>query len=393
MESSMTAKGASGAAAPRAVAIVGLGRTFAAEHRIRNQIKAFSGRHPVHGYGTAGLDSLDRFQAVSTPPRVVYRVIKLLGILFPGLRIRYERWWYRPLTELLRAEKPRLAIVHNIPDALATRAAGVPYVFDSHEYLPRQFDGSLMWRLTEIRYRRKALQDLLGDAALITVEGEIVAAKYAEEFPGSRGKFLVARNAPAFSPRPAPPLQKGRRRRLIHHGILVPERGLEKLMDIVLRLGPDYELTLMGGGEAAYVERLKSAARQQGNVIIKDPVPYARIVETLYDYDLSLVVFGSPHYHHRRMTVPNKFWESLQARVPVVVAPESAMAPYIRESGCGLVPDVDVVDAYVKIIRGLGDDALADMKALLERKAYEHSLDAWITGYADTLLARIPDSD
>lgn len=371
--------------------ILGLGRFFEGEHRVRNQVRSLTGRHRVCGYGSGGLRQLDEFHEVRMPPRIPYRIVKILGVLFPRLRIAFERRFYRSLAAELRARRPRLVIAHNILDGLIAVQAGVPFVFDSHEYLPRQFDGALMWRLMEIRYRRTVLVDLFTRASLITVEGETVAEAYAREFPGTGGKLKVVRNTPPYAASFPTPPRHSTRRRIIHHGLLVPERGLEMFFDIMAELGPEYELTLMGGGSnAGYIEDLKRKAAEAGNIIVKDPVPYERIVESLHGHDLSFVFFGSPHYHHRYMTVPNKFWESLQARVPAVVSPAGAMAGYVREQGCGIVPAENTVASYVSAIRALTDGQIASMKAKLEGMAYDHSLDAWIGGYADSVLSRVP---
>jgi glycosyltransferase involved in cell wall biosynthesis len=378
----------------RPVVIIGLGRQLAGEHRVRTQVRAFTGRHPVHGYGLSGLSSLDEFRAVGRPPRILYRIVKLAGAVFPRLRIWFESFWYRGLADEVRQKNPRLIIAHDIVDALIATRAGLPYAFDSHEYLPRQFDGTRLWRVTEIRYRRTALKDLFPRASIITVEGETVGNAYEKEFPATRGRILVVRNTPAYVARfnatPAPTGQRS----MIHHGYLVPERGLELYFDIMERLGPRYRLTLMGGGSnAAYIAQLKERADRAGNIVIREPVPFERIVETLHGYDLGFVFFGSRHYHHKYMTVPNKFWECLQARVPVVVSPEGAMAAYVREHGVGIVPQSNTVDGYVEAIEGLSDKDIATMKATLESMALAHSIEGWIDGYTETLLKRVPESN
>jgi len=367
------------------VIILGLGRSFGAEHRIRNQVRALSGRYQIQGYGRAGLDSLIQFTAVAMPPKFFYRAVKLLGALFPRVRLLLERRFIRPLGQEVKTKNPRFLIAHDILDGLVALESGVPYVFDSHEYLPRQFDGMLLWRLTEIAYRRIALQEIFKQAALITVEGDRVAKAYAKEFSLPIDKLHVVPNMPALRKRLDPVEQTWARTRLIHHGIFAPQRRLELLIEIVRQLGPEYELTLMGKGPSDYTAHLKTLAAQAGNVAIVDPVPYAQIVEALHVHDVGLVFFGSPHFHHKFMTVPNKFWECLQARVPVVVSPDSAMAPYVREHDCGVVPDVHSAAGYVQAIRRLSAARIREMKSKLEEMAFQHSSDSWISQYADVV--------
>lgn len=370
------------------VFILGLGRSFGAEHRIRNQVRALSGRYQIQGYGSAGLDSLSRFTTVALPPKPLYRGVKLLGALFPRVRLFLERRFVRRLGHEVKAKNPRFLIAHDILDGLTALESGVPYVFDSHEYLPRQFDGMWLWRLTEVAYRRIALQQIFQQASLITVEGDRVADAYAKEFSLPREKLHVVANMPTLRKSFDPASRTSTRIRLVHHGVLVPQRRLELLIEIVRQLGPAYELTLMGKGPSAYTAQLKAMAAPAENITFVDPVPYADIVEALHGHDVGLVFFGSPHFHHKFMTVPNKFWECLQARVPVVVSPDSAMANYVREHDCGVVANVHSVEGFVQAIRSLSAARIQEIKSRLEQMAFRHSSDSWLSQYAEIVTRR-----
>lgn len=367
-----------------AIAILGSNRNFANEHRIRNEVALFSGEYAVDGYGTGTVAGLRAFHAVQGPPRMLYRIVKLAGGLFPGFRIGFETAFHRRLAMQIRAQGYRFVIAHNIVDALSASAAGVPYLFNSNEYLPRQFDASRWFRLTEVRYRKRALKRILSGSVLNIVEGDAVLAAYATEFGLPADRFVVMPNMPAYR-QPGEPVRRAAESatiKLIHHGNLVPERGIELLVDIAAALGRGFHLTLMGpGGPAAYLERLRARARDAGNVTLAPPVPYEQILEAVSSFDIGLVVFGSPHYHHRYMTVPNKFWECLQARVPVVVSPDSAMAAIVRESGCGVVAASATLDGYVQAVRALDEERIAALKARCEQHAWTHSRDAWFDAY------------
>lgn len=367
------------------VAILGLDRHFEREHRIRNELLSLSSLYEVDGYGNNGVGGVADFTVVRHPPKWLYRMVKLGGAVLPRLRIGFERWWYRSVAAALRNRRYRFLVPHNIPDGLVAVSSGVPFVFHAHEYLPRQFDGSLWFRLTEIRYRRTALSRILPQTALTVVEGHKVAVGLATAFGMPRGRFHVMPSMPAYRPTVAINSTIGPVIRLVHHGLLVPQRGLELLIAVAGCLGPDYHLTLMGPGQADYLRRLSGAGNGQDNVTFKEPVAYERIVESLHGEDLGLIVFGSPHYHHKYMTVPNKFWECLQARVPVLVSPESGMADYVRESGCGIVASDASLEGYVEAIRSMTKEQLVAMKRECDRRAYRHSRDSWLEEYSRTL--------
>ncbi|TFH41421.1 MAG: glycosyltransferase, partial [Lysobacterales bacterium] len=246
-----------------------------------------------------------------------------------------------------------------------------------------QLDGSRLFRFTEMRYRHLALKQILSNAVLIIVEGDRVARQYASVYGIPNDRFIVMASMPEYRPKFAQIAVQPQIINLIHHGNLIPERGIELLMDVAISLGPEYRLTLMGPGTEAYVASLNAKAEKAGNIEIVPPVPYTEIVEKLHGYDLGLIVFGSPHFHHKYMTVPNKFWECLQARVPVLVSPESAMADYVRESGCGIVAEQASLAGYVAAIRSLSREDIRVLKARCEEKAWIHSRDSWLEAYAE----------
>lgn len=373
----------------KSIAILGLNRQFVEEPRIRHEIDVFSPHFAIHGYGGSTVEGLSEFVAVPRPPRLLDRFFKLVGGLLPSLRVWFETLWYRRLARLISMRGYRFLIPHHLDDGIVALATGTPFLFHSHEYLPRQFDGSWLFRFTEMRYRRLVLMKLLQAAILTVTEGDKVSGMYAETFGVALDRFIVLPSMPAFRPallRRAP-LPHGIN--LIHHGWLVPQRGIELLMAVASALGAGYTLTLMGPGLDAYVESLKAKAAAAGNIRILSPVPYDEIVETLHGYDLGLVIFGSPHFHHKHTTVPNKFWECLQARVPVLVSPDSAMADIVRRNGCGVVAAEACLAGYVEAVKQLTGERIADLKARCESLAWEHSRDSWRERYASQVISAV----
>ena len=367
------------------IAILGLNRQFAKEHRIINEIEAFSPKYTIDGYGSDSVQSLKYFNTVKRPMSLLRRSVILLGGLFPRFRIWFENKFYRNYAEHIKVRGYRFIVSHNIDDALIGLATGIPFLFHSHEYLPRQFDGSLLFRFTESRYRDKALCSILPSAVLTIVEGEAVAREYALNYGIPLDRFIVMPSMPRYRDNIKKESKVDSSINLIHHGLLVPERGIELLMDIAVTLGSGYRLALMGPGPIDYVQSLKVRAKKAGNIDIIEPVPYDQIVETLLDYDLGLIIFGSPHFHHTYMTVPNKFWECLQARVPVLVSPSSAMAEYVKESGCGIVSDTASIESYVAAVRSLSLHDIAALKTRCEEKAWIHSRDSWLNTYSESV--------
>ena len=135
------------------IAILGFNRPFSREHRIRNEIEVFRSRYVIDGYGNETVGGIDEFNVVERPNMILRRFIIIIGGIFPRLRIAFEQRYYRKHIEQLQRKNYHFVIPHHIADALVTVESGMPFIFHSHEYLPRQFDGDWLFRFTEIRYR------------------------------------------------------------------------------------------------------------------------------------------------------------------------------------------------------------------------------------------------
>jgi hypothetical protein len=177
--------------------------------------------------------------------------------------------------------------------------------------------------------------------------------------------------------------------RLIHHGYLAPVRGIEALLEVRAKLGDRYSLTLMGPGDPAYIRRLRDHPLSANMVDIRSPAPPERVVEEVSAFDLGLVAFFVPHFHCRVTAVPNKFWDCLQARVPVVVLPDSAMASIVQSTGCGWVASDNSLDAFVARIVSLTPEDLHRARGRCELYAWIHSRDSWLTSLGTAILERV----
>ena len=376
----------------KAIAILGFNRDFRREHRIRNEIEVFAPEYTIDGFGGEAVGGVEHFWHVERPHQLVRKIVVLLGALVPVFRIKFESRFYERYANLIRCKGYRFVIAHHVDDALIASYSGVPFLFHSHEYLPRQFDGSWVFRFTEMRYRHVAIQRILSKAVLTIVEGNRVAQEYSSVYDIPLERFATMPSMPRYHQLQPSRSTEGGKINLVHHGLLVPERGIALLIDIVEALGDGYTLTLMGPGPPHYIAKLRHRAALLGNVFVREPVSYEEIVSEINSYDLGLIVFGSPHYHHRYMTVPNKFWECLQARVPVLVSPGSAMADYIHQYECGVVGESQSLEGFVSAIRSLSRVAIIAMKDRCNSLAWSHSRDSWLVSYRESVSRAVDES-
>ena len=107
-------------------------------------------------------------------------------------------------------------------------------------------------------------------------------------------------------------------------------------------------------------------------VFFHEPVPTKEISNTINKYDVGLTIIP-PVTRNEEMALPNKLFESAQARLAVVTGPNSDMASLVREHGNGLVLEDWSVSALVQCLSGLTSIQVASMKSRSHEKALEFS--------------------
>lgn len=258
--------------------------------------------------------------------------------------------------------------------ALARRATAgrIPFVYDSHE----------MWRgnysrppkgLLKRYMRAVESKGVAASSALITVSPSILRWLVGEYRYG-RPAVLV-RNTPE-SDGALPEVQSMRARmgipaetRLIcYGGAVLPNRGIREAIDALPLLPDDVTLVVIGYGDDDYFTALRERAERAGvsdRLRFYGTVPYTELVAHIAQVDVSLVCIQpiSPSY---RFSLPNKLFESVQARVPVVASDLPDLADLVESNHIGrIVHEWDAASL-----------AAATLEVLGGRESYASALDA-----------------
>jgi hypothetical protein len=84
-----------------------------------------------------------------------------------------------------------------------------------------------------------------------------------------------------------------------------------------------------------YVRKLQQLATGR-RVRILPPSPFSQLIDATNAYDIGLFL-APPVSFNLRFTLPNKFFEYVQARLMVAIGPSPEMARYVREHDLGIV--------------------------------------------------------
>ena len=324
---------------------------IANDPRILRQVTA----QEAEGYRVVALDKSDALPVrFMTPMEKLRRAaLQLPAWVFPqSLIVRGQLMGpvNKALFQGLETRKPQLIHVHN-PELLPAvmkyaQQAGLPWVYDSHEYGPEERLESLPWRLTFPAFVRALEQQCAPHASDVTCVSSTLAG-YLQDDWGLATRPCVMRNVPdsqPFKPRPTNPHAI-----LLHyHGLMNSGRGIERLLDVLSHLSPRFRLRLTGpvaqpGYDAAILDYGRSLGLED-RFILHGAVPNAQLIAHAHEADIGLFLYEA-HTKQLQCALPNKLFDYAQAGLMVVAGTGLEVRSSLDANGNGLaIGDLDPVN-------------------------------------------------
>jgi hypothetical protein len=332
---------------------------LAKEPRAHKQILRFSTEYDVTtvGYGAptiAGVDHLE-LPAEVAQPILLRKILFVLHALFFALHWYRMSYWcvglHRWAWSRLSAYSWDVIIAHDVntvPLANRLRPRGGVLV-DLHEYAPRQYEHSPEWvKRIAPYYSWLCRREVARAAAIVTVSQGIVD-EYRRQFGFEA--TLVSNATPYAQLEPGPvhsPL------RLVHSGIAAPARKLDIMIEAVLRTVTPVtlDLYLVNSTSAGHLDDLKALANGDERVRFREPVPYAALVETLNTYDVGICIIAPTTFNHT-WSLPNKFFDYVQARLGVIIGPSPEMLRLVKEHRFGINTEEFDSESLTKVLDAL----------------------------------------
>ncbi|WP_291209065.1 glycosyltransferase [Hyphomonas sp.] len=237
-----------------------------------------------------------------------------------------------------------LAIAHDyftapIAAKLAALSGGV-YSVDCHEFSFEQYMHDPKWIKRERPWVHAMEKRFLPGASVVTTvcDGIADALQTTYQLPK---RPTVVRSTAFYHDLPYRPV--GEKIEVLYHGIVSPMRGLEQTIESVKLWNPEYHFVIRGPGPDDYIASLNALADQHGvagRVRIDPPVAFNEMVPRANEADIGF--FVQPDIsRQKRFTLPNKFFEYVQARLALCVADLPEMARLVKEHDLGiLVPKI-----------------------------------------------------
>lgn len=220
-------------------------------------------------------------------------------------------------------------------DLAFTLSKGAPVWADMHEWAPEERTHIRSWKYLVAPFMTELCRLYLPKAALVTTVGDEIAALYQTRFGVTPALMTNATHFRELSPSPS----VAERIRCVHSGAAIHGRGLERMVEVFRDLPERYSLDLYlvpGGDGGKHLATLRETAANDPRITFHEPVAPEALPTVLSAYDVG--VFWIPPTHtNARLTLPNKFFDYVQARLGVAIGPSIEMTRLLERFDLGVV--------------------------------------------------------
>lgn len=244
------------------------------------------------------------------------------------------------------------------------RATGAKLIYDAHEleteanglrgarkYLTKQVERALIRHADHCIFVGSAIEDWyvreygLGNT---TVLYNCPPRQDIQQIDYFRETFAIPRNKPIF----------------LYQGVIGEGRGIRILVEAFSGLADQAVLVVMGYG--LLTDWFTEQAEGHGNIHYHPAVPHDRLLSytSAADYGLSVIEATSMSYEY---CMPNKLFEYVMARKPVLVSPTLEQRDFVERHGIGEVASDTTPEAVQKAALRLLDRTPASLETALNR--------------------------
>lgn len=204
---------------------------------------------------------------------------------------------------------------------------------DLHEHAPTELANSPGWINRVGNYRKWQCETFLPEVKELFTVSTSLARLYESEF--DLPKVHILRNVASYHQR-VRPARALKPLNFIHHGIAAPIRGLEEHAKLAASLGPEYSVSmLLKPVDFEYYRFLKRAQKIVGNFYVLEPVKPEKMISEISRFDAGVYLLN-PSTPQLEVTLPNKFFEFIQARLPIFSGGLKEVDELIDRYGVGL---------------------------------------------------------
>lgn len=222
-------------------------------------------------------------------------------------------------------------------------------IYDSHEFT------IYAGKKTELQRKIiKILEGFLIKKCAFVIEVNEEIAQEVQDIHRMKNKPIIVRNIPEFwkidervcleKREEIVELFKKRPREndflLMYHGVLIPERGLEILIE-TLALNLHLYLFVLGNGDTEYLKTLQRIAKKNNvleRIVFHEAVPYQELWKYVAAVDVGMIMVRAAWKSYYYM-LPNKLFENIQSETPIICSDFPVIKKLVDRYEVGLTCD------------------------------------------------------
>ena len=155
----------------------------------------------------------------------------------------------------------------------------------------------------------------------------------------------------------------------LYQGIMAPGRGIDKLVSAFEELPTKAVLILLGYGPD--FEKWLQMSEASERLFVHPVVPHETVLEVTSSADCGLSFMEDTCLSHR-YALPNKLFEFIQARLPVIVSPTIDQKHLVEHEGIGVACDNFGTQAIVAACQNVMSDRMIDIDKRLDEVALKY---------------------
>lgn len=343
--------------------------------RVLRQIKFFSQNGAEITLCAVGYTGDLPFYPLTKPKSLFFKMYKLLLMILRVNKLREKEFLFHSSLTELRSSGIKFDLIfandaETWPVAVALKKTmpETKLIFDAHEHYAKQFNDLWTWNWFHKRFADYLCKEFIPKADEFFTVCEGIAADYEKDY-GVKPKLIL--NSPDFesglkvSPVRTPV-------RLVHHGIAVRSRKIEKMIRMMDYLDERFTLDLiLVPSEAGYIEELEELSKGK-NIFFPKPVATLAISAFLNQYDMGVFLLEPTNFNYE-YALPNKFFEFIQGRLAIAIGPSAEMKRIVEKEQIGIVSDTFDEKDLASLINNMDHEAISQMKSNSARVAEFYS--------------------
>jgi hypothetical protein len=231
-------------------------------------------------------------------------------------------------------------------------------ICDLREYYPLEFENSFFFRFFESDFREIICKNFLSKCDLIMTVSNGLSDAYEKNFGI---KPIVVYSTPFYN-NLSPNIVCDKKIKCVHHGIANRDRKLENMIYMFKYLDNRFYLDFYLVGNKNYINELKRKSEPfKERIRFLDPIPFNQIITSLHNYDIGLYLLEDTNFN-TRFSLPNKFFEFIQARLMVAIGPSPEMSKIVEQYELGVVSENFKPYSLAKKLNSLQADAILKFK-------------------------------